>query len=431
MSRNALMNVVVAMVIVGVAGAASANNLRNGTRFNGTRFNSSEMNGTRFNGTRFNSAVLNGTRFNSPMLNGTRFNNVALSGTLLTGSLIASPDSTCRSVSKGHDENVQGVPLPASCSACATMVCGLDSYCCTNWWDGYCVAEANDWCQMDSRDLIGAEMTVDVVNANDSQTTSTVKIRFDNVEQSPLQGDVYLHTVSYFSAGHYEYRCNFFGGCYLAWVPDQWLPICPFSDQDGRYNKAVAVKGAWESREGYQTFVAPNGQAYSGGGLIPGTQGSSFTFACTDGTISKCVERSGYKPWYGASYDTLHQTCVRAMRADYCGDGHSFTRPGTEINIYDYMCIEQDTAGWYGDASWDKSGAICFSFTPRYSTDSAGAAAIDYAKNRGGRCAISSISIDQYCVPGNGLGSYETVMNSPRQVLMRTESRCLNGTSCY
>ena len=72
---------------------------------------------------------------------------------------------------------------------------------------------------------------------------------------------------------------------------------------------------------------------------------SKFAFVCTNGTIAKCV-RWGYRPWASAlkngkttgltSLASYHQGCVRAAMADYCGDGTSFTKDGTVVDIFDY-----------------------------------------------------------------------------------------------
>ena len=47
------------------------------------------------------------------------------------------------------------------------------------------------------------------------------------------------------------------------------------------------------------------------------------------------------------------------MRADYCGDGRSFTVDGTPINIYDRLNIQEDTEEWRFEARWNTDGAMC------------------------------------------------------------------------
>ncbi len=47
-----------------------------------------------------------------------------------------------------HDECAAGNPLLSSCSACAADVCAFDSYCCQVQWDGICVDEAQQSCNL-------------------------------------------------------------------------------------------------------------------------------------------------------------------------------------------------------------------------------------------------------------------------------------------
>ncbi|MGH9885223.1 MAG: ADYC domain-containing protein [bacterium] len=81
-----------------------------------------------------------------------------------------------------------------------------------------------------------------------------------------------------------------------------------------------------------------------------------FTVSCRGATFAKC-EELGYKG--DSMIDTYHQACVRALRADYCGDGVSHTVDGTQINIYDRLGIQPDTQAWAVEANWTTEGAIC------------------------------------------------------------------------
>jgi hypothetical protein len=47
------------------------------------------------------------------------------------------------------------------------------------------------------------------------------------------------------------------------------------------------------------------------------------------------------------------------LRADYCGDGSSWTVNGTPINLYDDLGIQADDAAWAVDAEWTADGAVC------------------------------------------------------------------------
>jgi len=56
--------------------------------------------------------------------------------------------------------------------------------------------------------------------------------------------------------------------------------------------------------------------------------------------------------------------CIRAMRADYCGSGLSFTEPGTPLGIYDLGAGGTGgacDAGGCFEASWNGQGANCIS----------------------------------------------------------------------
>jgi ADYC domain len=138
--------------------------------------------------------------------------------------------------------------------------------------------------------------------------------------------------------------------------PRGWRPLCEGS------NEAVALAGLWDYREG----VA------GGGGHSPSTD--RFTLACRGSAIAQCVEL-GYQPWRAparcpagatcpASLAAHHQACVRLHRADYCGDGRSWTTHGIFVNLYDGLGLQRDTEEWTPEAEWNENGAICIR-TPR------------------------------------------------------------------
>jgi hypothetical protein len=80
------------------------------------------------------------------------------------------------------------------------------------------------------------------------------------------------------------------------------------------------------------------------------------TVSCRGATFAKC-EELGYKG--DSLLDTYHQACVRALRADYCGDGQSHTVNGTQINIYDRLGKQTDNQTWSIESNWTTEGAIC------------------------------------------------------------------------
>jgi hypothetical protein len=135
-----------------------------------------------------------------------------------------------------------------------------------------------------------------------------------------------------------------------------WRPLCGV-DSDGTMNLAIALEGSWDY-----------GQGATGGSHRDDP--SVFTFACEGHALAKCVEM-GYKPWQrvmecthaeGCRKGTLaaaHQTCTRMLRADYCGDGTSYTVEGTEVNAYDVFGVRTDALPWTLEAEWGPDGATC------------------------------------------------------------------------
>lgn len=133
---------------------------------------------------------------------------------------------------------------------------------------------------------------------------------------------------------------------------DSWVDACD-PDDDGR-QAAIPVAMTWSDAAD----------------RVPST--THFTFGCTSAAIGKCY-RWGYRPWLtgygGADFSALHQTCTRAARADYCGDGTSFTQDNTMINIWDRLPapgpIQKQgllpPLGFIFEAGWNTEGAVCLS----------------------------------------------------------------------
>jgi hypothetical protein len=121
-----------------------------------------------------------------------------------------------------------------------------------------------------------------------------------------------------------------------------------------------------------RTYCAPDSEGKSraipvaGSWRTDGTFADSdqITFACTSGAIGKCI-RLGYKPWKtrnGVALRDYHQSCVRMIRADYCGDGRAHTRDGTNIDIWDNLGVQTRTLDPAHpetfEAAWDPHGAV-------------------------------------------------------------------------
>jgi len=129
----------------------------------------------------------------------------------------------------------------------------------------------------------------------------------------------------------------------------QWYPTCKSS---GTLLRSVALNGRWDHNLGTPT----------GGSHIDDP--TKFTFACDKlGAIAKCVLTLGYEPWTttanGVSLAPFHQACSRMLRADYCGDGTSYTTNGRLLNLYDDIGIQDDADTWAVEAEWTAAGARC------------------------------------------------------------------------
>ena len=148
-----------------------------------------------------------------------------------------------------------------------------------------------------------------------------------DVELDPLdpQKETYLYTI------------------FFRDVDQTWKNLC--KPDIHNVAKAIVLKGFWNAKGAYQ------------GGE------KQVTLSCTNGALGKCV-RFGYKPWKTLNKRSLrdfHQSCVRMVRADYCGDGIGHTKDGTPINIYDSLGIQKpDTANDMSfEAAWGVNGAYC------------------------------------------------------------------------
>jgi ADYC domain-containing protein len=81
--------------------------------------------------------------------------------------------------------------------------------------------------------------------------------------------------------------------------------------------------------------------------------------------------RFGYQPWKMAAdrrpMRDYYNACTRLVRADYCGDGRSFTRDGTSIDVWDSVGIQTPDTGddpaYSFEAGWGADGAVCVART--------------------------------------------------------------------
>jgi ADYC domain-containing protein len=134
-----------------------------------------------------------------------------------------------------------------------------------------------------------------------------------------------------------------YGVSYRTLPSGDWGPLCAAGAT------AVPVMGRWDYSQGTAT----------GGDKIDDP--TAFTFGCIGSAIAKCVYL-GYKPWKTVSGVPLanhHQACTRAIRADYCGTGVSYTTAGRVIDLYDNIGIQTSTESWIPEGEWTPGGAKC------------------------------------------------------------------------
>ena len=137
------------------------------------------------------------------------------------------------------------------------------------------------------------------------------------------------------------------------WVDDTagWQPAC-LPDAGGN-NLAIPLAATWDEHGDRSVSSA------------------LFTFGCTSGVIAKCY-RWGYRPWITGYGDivSMHWTCTRVARADYCGNGVSHTHNGTAINVWDKLPAPGPIQSHGGllppmgmmfEAGWNTGGAVCLS----------------------------------------------------------------------
>jgi hypothetical protein len=180
------------------------------------------------------------------------------------------------------------------------------------------VLEEVDGTQLRSRDLVGAELRLEV---------GTV-LRIDSVEQ---RGDTsglrwWAHELS-------------------VQVPGRgWQALCEPHSDGTRY--AVVLPGRQQ----------PDGSLAE--------DPSAFAISCTSGALAKCL-RIGYEPWQGApgggTLRATYNACIRMIRADYTGQGVPYTANGRQIDVYDIHGIQApaDLPDQAFEAGWDDRGAVC------------------------------------------------------------------------
>jgi hypothetical protein len=187
-------------------------------------------------------------------------------------------------------------------------------------------ARADDGSILEGAELVGAELKAEFEGR-------TVTIRIDSVERDTkdAQGDLLL----------YDFRVVHPSG--------SEEPLC---DPDG---------------EGRRLGFPIAGEIDKAGIFKPG-EPNDIALVCLASAQGKCV-RMGYAPWRkapdGRSMLDWHQSCIRLMRADYCGDGDTYTRNGTIVDIYDRIDVQKSDGdpSLSFEAAWGPDGAVCVART--------------------------------------------------------------------
>lgn len=156
----------------------------------------------------------------------------------------------------------------------------------------------------------------------------TGQLRIVSVTQSSTQPDVYFYNIQSNNSG-------------------TWVSAC--FDGAGLPTEAIAVEGNFDSATGARTSDV------------------GLTWACRGAAIAKAIEW-GFRPWAsvgGTPLKNHHQTAVRMIRADYCGNGQHHTANGNPIDIEDTKRVQSfDSLAWPVEAAWGPNGAVCLN-TPR------------------------------------------------------------------
>jgi hypothetical protein len=175
-----------------------------------------------------------------------------------------------------------------------------------------------------SRDLVGAVFEMREASGQ------PVTLRIDSVTPSKEQPSVLLHAFSVHDA-----------------VSGKWVPFC---DKDAYGRRAgFPVAGNFEGNR----FVADRKQWF---------------ITCTSGSQGKCI-LWGYNPWkkgpHGEDLAPYYQACQFMVRANYDGRGESFTKNGTEIDMWDHIGIQFDDPTMKApfEAGWGLDGAVCVAKT--------------------------------------------------------------------
>lgn len=149
------------------------------------------------------------------------------------------------------------------------------------------------------------------------------------------------------AAGVSLYRWGFFDEGDDLWSPKLYKPTC-LEDKDP-YGDAFVYR--------YHAYLVEDLEVSATGEFT--STSSTFFIACRSGAIGKAIHW-GYDP---ATWGTeVHELATRVVRADYCGDGESYTFAGNAVQVRDALGINDfDAVPLADEAAWslDLGRATC------------------------------------------------------------------------
>ena len=154
---------------------------------------------------------------------------------------------------------------------------------------------------------------------------------------------------------------------------------CEVSAKSGAAGPDTQLCGHWLGKVPTVWVYVINGRPDAGGLFSFGSTGQLGSFvACsvTDpkhpdewewkslGAVGKCLlwDRGGNRMgWVPTSKENQREfnACLRAVRADYCGDGVTHTIDSTPIDLYGVSENHEVKAPYLLEATWNERGAVC------------------------------------------------------------------------
>ncbi|MCH9682291.1 MAG: hypothetical protein K0V04_12705 [Deltaproteobacteria bacterium] len=157
------------------------------------------------------------------------------------------------------------------------------------------------------------------------------------------------------------------------WINEEQGKYLVITDYEGEDTHRYRFEAGTTQTSGHKPVCAPNGYGDAWAYVVADVHAELETsqvsvdpgallIACVDGALGKSIEW-GFSPWTPPPADlTSWQTGIRAIRADYCGDGVAHTETGTAIQIASYAAeLEFEFSASVTEAVFGPDGALCLS----------------------------------------------------------------------